>query len=278
MFRIRRIFDDTLPINKAAIAQVQEILRSQFIGVPEAEIARLPEQLRNPLKYLFRSILIVADDEAGHTKGFALLLHEPNLHFCYLDYLSAEKGLTGRGIGSALYERVREEALALGAIGIFFESLPDDPSLCRDPQILRQNVARLRFYERYGARPVANTAYETPLHPGGDCPPYLVYDNLGRGTALGREQAQAIVRAILERRYGHRCPPGYIDKVVESFRDDPVRLRPPKYVREEPRLPAPAARTLGRTIALVVNDQQAIHHVHERGLTNMSSEGLRRNR
>lgn len=265
MFRIRRIFDDVLPINRAAIEQVQGILRSQFPGVREEEIAGLPERLRNPLKHLFRSILIVADDWRGHVKGFALLLHEPDLGFGYLDYMSAEKGFTGRGIGSALYERVREEAKSLEASGLFFESLPDDPALCRDPQTLRQNAARLRFYERYGARPIANTAYETPLRPGDDCPPYLVYDNLGQSTALRRDRARAIVRTILERRYGHRCPPGYIDMVVESFHDDPVRLRPPRYVKEEVRVPARTARMADRTIALVVSDQQAIHHVRERG-------------
>ena len=35
--------------------------------------------------------------------------------------------------------------------------------LCRDPDILEQNRARLRFYERYDARPIAGTAYETPV-------------------------------------------------------------------------------------------------------------------
>ena len=68
--------------------------------------------------------------------------------------------MTGRGIGGALYERLRAEARSLGVIGIFMECLPDDPALCRDPKILAQNKARLKFYEQYGARPVAHTAYD----------------------------------------------------------------------------------------------------------------------
>src|SRR3546814_16974030 len=73
-----------------------------------------------------------------------------------------------------------------------------------------------------------------------------------------------IVRAILERKYGSRCPPGYIDMVVQSFADDPVRLRPPQYARrpEPERSPAPAPAW---KIALVVNDRHDIHPVHERG-------------
>src|SRR3546814_14535572 len=52
--------------------------------------------------------------------------------------------------------------------------------------------------------------------------------------------------------------------VVQSFADDPVRLRPPQYARrpEPERSPAPAPAW---KIALVVNDRHDIHHVHERG-------------
>ncbi len=265
MFRIRRIFDDTLPANREAIVQVQEIVRTQFGPGPAERVAALPRWLHDPLHYRFRSLLIVADDLQGKVKGFALLLHAPDLGFCYLDFLATAKGRVGGGIGGALYERVREEALALDAVGLFFECLPDDPALCRDPQVLKQNVARLRFYERHGARPIANTAYETPFKPGADCPPYLMYDDLGRGKALPLDQARTIVRAILEREYGTRCPPGYADGVVGSFRDDPVRLRAPRYVKAEV---SPAGRRTcpaDERIALVVNDQQVIHHIHERG-------------
>jgi len=152
MFRIRRVYDDITPINKESIAQVQEILRTQFPGLSKRDIAKLPEQLRNPLKYRFRSILFVAEGTKGRVIGFALLLHEPVLRFCYLDFISAAKLKMGGGIGSALYERVREEALDLNTVGLFFECLPDDPKLSKDPLIRKQNAARLRFYERYGAR------------------------------------------------------------------------------------------------------------------------------
>jgi GNAT superfamily N-acetyltransferase len=197
MFRIRRIYDDVLPVNQTAIAAVQEILRSQFPELAARDIAKIPDQLRNPLKYRFRSILYVADDHRGRVRGFALLLHEPQLNFCYLDYISAATLLTGRGIGGALYERLREEALALGATGLFFECLPDDPRLCHDPAILKENRARLRFYEKYGARPLTRTGYETPVSPEDDNPPYLVADLLDQDAPLTKERAQLIVRTIL---------------------------------------------------------------------------------
>jgi len=173
MFRIRRVYDVSTPDNREAVARSQEILRSQFPMLSESEIADLPKKLSNPVKYKFRSILFVASDSRGHIKGFALLFHDPTLNFCYLDFLSAARLMTGRGIGGALYERVREEALALKTIGLFFECLPDDPRLSRDSQVRKANIARLRFYERYGAYPIAGTAYETPVKEGADNPPYL---------------------------------------------------------------------------------------------------------
>ncbi len=93
MSLIRRVCDDGTLGGRYAIVQVKDILQAQFPSISKRDIAKLPDQLRNPLKYRFRSIL--------------------------------EK--TGGGIGSTLYERVQEEALYLNTIGLFFECLPDEP-------------------------------------------------------------------------------------------------------------------------------------------------------
>jgi acetoin utilization deacetylase AcuC-like enzyme len=264
VFRIHRIFDATTPANRQLVAQVQAMLRVQFTGITDKDIAKLPARLANPLKYRFRSILLVAEDGAGTVRGFALLLHAPDLDFCYLDYISAGKTETGGGIGGALYQRVREQALQLDVIGVFFECLPDDPELSPDPAVRKQNVARLKFYERFGARPIANTGYETPLQAGDSNPPYLVFDNLGQDERpLRRSQAKRIVRAILERKYGPVCPPEYVDLVVRSFRDDPVQLRAPRHLPAE--IVRAAPRPAVRGIALIVNDSHSIHHVKDRG-------------
>jgi acetoin utilization deacetylase AcuC-like enzyme/GNAT superfamily N-acetyltransferase len=264
MFQIRRVYDYVLPTNRDAIAQVMQILVNQF-NLSKKEVDKIPEQLRNPLKYRFRTILFVSEDSKNKIKGFALLFHEPILNFCYLDYISTAEKKMGRGIGGALYERMREEVLSLGAIGLFFECLPDDPKLCHDTEVLKQNASRLRFYERYGARPIANTAYETPVKPGDDCPPYLVYDDIGQRSQPGREVAREIVRAILERKYGDVCPREYIEMVAESFRDDPVVLRAPKYIKKVPQIQISPFVPLDKRIVLIVNDKHQIHHVHERG-------------
>ncbi|MEF2145354.1 MAG: histone deacetylase family protein [Desulfovibrionaceae bacterium] len=261
MFRIRRIFDDLLPRDQETLRRVQSILKEQFPGVRESEYKGIPAKLRNPLKHRFRTILYVAE-KRGEVMGFALLLHVPDLAFCYLDYISAAPGVTGGGVGAALYARLRDEARFLHSTGIFFECAPDEARLCADKANLPMNRARMRFYERFGARPIVNTAYETPLQPGDDdCPPCMVFDDLGSGKPLARDTAREVVRAVLERKYGKRCPEGYVDMVVNSFRDDPVRLRPLDKIPAEPRIP-PVNAPL---IALTVNDKHDIHHVHERG-------------
>jgi len=264
MFRIRQIYDDVVPVNKQAIQQVQEILRGHFSALPPDEIDSLAEKLRNPFKQQFRSVLFVAEQQPGQVAGFGLLLHEPELRFCFLDFIAAARAMTGRGVGGALYLRVRKEAMHLGSEGLFFECMPDDPAECPDPAVLKDNVARMRFYERFGVRPIVNTAYQKPARPQQRCLPFLMYDDLGRGAPLRQDFARRVVRAILERKYARLCPAEYVQEVVESFRDDPICLRPPRYRSPTAPLALPMVQRAD-AISLVYNEQHFIHHVKDRG-------------
>lgn len=260
-FRIREVADAVSAANAPAVAAVQALLAERFPALDQEDIEQIPRQLADPMEFGFRSILFVAEKGRNLAlAGFALLLHDPQLKACVLEYVAARPEVGGRGIGSALYERLRDHARFLDCIGIFFESLPDDPALSPDPKVCKANADRLRFYERFGARPIINTAYETPLEPDGTNPPYLVFDDLGSSVPLPRRVARRVARAILERKYEGVCPPEYVERVVNSFRDDPVQIRPYRY-----RKPAPKAAAPGRPIPLVVNDRHDIHHVRERG-------------
>jgi acetoin utilization deacetylase AcuC-like enzyme/GNAT superfamily N-acetyltransferase len=264
MFRIRQVHDNILPVNREAIEHVQEILRSQFSAVRSEEIEQLGAKLTVAPSQRFRYILHVGENSRSRILGFALLMYDPQNQFCYLDFIATAKGVIGRGIGGALYERVREQAAALKAKGLFFECLPDDPEQCKDPKLQKQNAARLKFYETYGALPIVNTDYQSPVKPNDYCMPLLVFDDLGSGQPLRPDDAQKVVRSILEGKYACLCPPEYIDKVVASFRDNPIRLREPRYVKEASRV-RPASVKVHEPIALVINDKHDIHHVRERG-------------
>ncbi|MGD0532046.1 MAG: GNAT family N-acetyltransferase [Methyloceanibacter sp.] len=261
MLRIRKVADATTAPNRAAIEAAQKIMREQFPLMADYDIAKLPDQLSNPLKHRFVSRLFVAENARDQTLGVALLLYAPDIGFSYLEIISTALGRTGRGIGATLYERVREEARALGT-QLYFESLPDEPALSPNREIRASNANRLKFYERYGARPIINTAYETPIKPGQSDPPYLLLDPLGSNDLPSRDTVRKVARAILERKYG--SPADYVQMVVDSIKDDPIRLREPRYTK--PKAQKAAVRATNEPhIALVLNDDQAIHHVQERG-------------
>lgn len=264
MFRIRRIYDDLRSMDRETLEQVRAILEGQFPDAPPADAQRISQRLRDALTHRLQYMLLVAEEHRRKVLGFALTAYAPDVKFCYLDYLATSRRLTGGGVGGALYQQVRREAARLEAVGLFMECLPDDPALCPHGEILKQNRSRLKFYERFGARPIAGTAYETPVSPEDDCAPYLVYDPLDRPPNLPRQTARRVVRALLERKYGQLCPPSYVKMVVDSFQDDPVRLRPPRYLPAQLPVPKPRGRGLA-VIPLVINQDHAIHHVRERG-------------
>ena len=99
MLRIRRIYDDALPVNKEILRQVREILKSRFRGVPENEIANLGERLRNPFKKRFCTSLFVAETLKGKVQGFATILHEPEIGFVFLDWIAMA---SGKGVGRSV--------------------------------------------------------------------------------------------------------------------------------------------------------------------------------
>ena len=201
MFRIHRVYDDTTSTNRELLRQVQEILRAQFPNLSAADVGAMTTQVRDPLYHRFKTTLFVAEQQSL-VHGFAVLLHMSDLDCCFLDFISTGVGKSGSGIGGALYERVRDEAAELGARGLFLECLPDGPPLETTPKRQRENAARLKFYERYGARPIINNAYDTPW-PEDDDPYWLVFDSLGNDT----QDSDGVSRAQICERLPQRVRP-----------------------------------------------------------------------
>ncbi len=264
MFRIRRVFDTILPVSRRDVSQVQEILLAQFPRIDAAEVEQLPQKLIDPVRFRIRTYLYVADDARGNVCGFVILSHDPALRYCFLDYIASAKGDVGAGIGGALYQFVREEVRSLDVIGLLFECLPDDPEEC-DPPTLKQNISRMKFYERFGARPIINNDYRLSFEDG-RAMPFLCLDDLDLGKLPNRAEIRRIVRSYLERTCATLCTPSYIDRVVSSFKDNPVRLREFKYTKPKGTSPIrPSGPRHEERITLVVNDRHDIHHIRDRG-------------
>ena len=262
MIRIRCLQSTALPLAKERLRQVQEIFRQTF---PDwlHDCERIPELLANPFRSGYQAFLLISETATGKVSGFALLLHYPSVNVCHLDYLGVRSQARGSGLGSALYEAAREFSKRLRARGLYMDVDPDDPALVDDEGKLRQNQRRLRFYEQFGARPIINTRYATYM---GEPPSvsFLVYDPLGREEPLRREECRAVVRCILAERYRGTIPLEKIEDVVASIGDDPVQIRPPKYVRRPRRREVPSGR-LEKAFTVVVTKNHQIHHVVQRG-------------
>lgn len=276
MFQIRRIHDDVLPINKAALNACGAILLSQIPTATEKEMDRIREALRNPVAGRFKAVVLVAEQNR-HVRGFAVLLHEPDLAFTYLDFICAAPGKTSGGLGSALYERCREEARAQKSQALFFEVMPDHPAWCPDDDTLHQNRARLRFYERWGARPVIGTrwddgiAEEAPKQGAKDLASkysiarpmtYLCCDLLGRPQAPERAVARQMLRALLTRRYEREVSIDARGVISASLQDDYLQLRPYRYTTAHPIRPI---ADLPGPMPMVVAQGHEKHWVHDRG-------------
>ncbi|HPJ40240.1 MAG TPA: histone deacetylase family protein, partial [Spirochaetota bacterium] len=218
----------------------------------------------NPLYRNMHYTFFVAENGRGEVLGFAEMSHAGDSNFCFLDLIGLRKTRAGRGIGSALYRRVREEALHLRSVGIFMECLTDDPKAFPDKAVLKENRSRLRFYEQSGARPVMIPAYEVNSLHHYPNPYFLLFDDIGTGRGLPLPKARKIVRAVLERKYAGDCTEKDIRTLLLSMRDDPVPVRPPRYLRHESsnhRFSVPVKRK----IPLIINNGHEIHHIREKG-------------
>ena len=263
MIRIRCITSPALPIARERVVQVEEIFSENF-PLLAGYADKIPELLANPFKHEYQTTLIISETTLGRVTGFALLLHFLGIHSSFLDFIAVRKKSWGGGLGGALYEAVREYCEGLSSQGLYIEVQPDDPELTKDAAELAQSRKRMRFYENYGARPITGTAYHTPVGEPATTA-YLLFDLLNRRTTLSCAEARNAVGAILRHRFGHVTDERYVRRVVESFVDDPVRFRPPRYVQTAEPVRQVTTGHIQKAFALVASQKHAIHHVRSRG-------------
>jgi len=261
MIRIRRVYGTAFQADRNRVDQVQEMFPASFPYVA-SYAEKIPDMLDHPFRYGYRTVLLLSEDAQSRVTGFSLFLHFPEIQSSFLDFLAAAPRIRGGGVGAALYEATREHLSQIGSRGLYLETLSDDAAYVKDPKELQENRNRLRFYERYGVFPIAGTEYDRPTVrlPAG----LLLFDGLGRTEPLGRAEAQAAVRLIIKRKHGKSVTADYVERVVASFVDEPVRFRPARYLRKAEPLPVVRGR-LAKAFALVANSDHEIHLVQQRG-------------
>ena len=262
MFRIAHVFGTHREHDRRCLAQVQALFEAAFPDLaddPEYIARKLDDQSSKSVPV----VLLAAIGADDRVLGFALADYFEALGLAYLDFIVTGSEQRGRGLGGALYEALREDLIARGARGLFFETPTDDPKQVTNPAHLRANRDRLRFYERYGARPIVGTLYDQPIRPGQPTEPRLLYDPLNSKDDLEADDLRRAIRAILTHRYRYTIDDPYVIEVVRSVVDSPVRVRKPLYSRPTD-APAKLPRRL-QPLKVFYSDRHALHHVRERG-------------
>lgn len=262
MIRFRHVVEPTSAADQQILRAARLLFWRTFPDEPEG-IDRIIRFLENKAQLDFEPVLLVSLDRKSELTGLCFVFYFREIRFGYLQYLASDPDRPQRGIGGALYEAIREVLVAKGARGLLIDIPPVDADKLKDASRLQINRKRWRFYERYGARIIEGSEWDvTPNPRNAYYLTTLVLDPLGRVPRVQRAAARRAVRRVLETQYGYERGDPFVERIANSFKDDPVRLRIPKRVAQ-PRL-APATGRI-RPIKIVVPDGHAIHHLKEKG-------------
>ncbi|HWE36828.1 MAG TPA: histone deacetylase family protein [Isosphaeraceae bacterium] len=262
MFRISHVMGTHREHDRRCLDEIQELFRAAFPELAE-DGEYITRKLDEQAARGYPCILLAAHGPGDRIVGFALADFFESIGYAYLDFIVTQAELRGRGLGGALYEALREDLEARGARGLFLEVPTDDPEQVPNPAHLKANKSRLKFYERYGARPILGTLYDQPIRPGKPPEPRLLYDPLEIDRPLEAAELRKVIKSILTLRYNYADNDAYVRKVVASVVDDPVRIRRSTYVGPgEKRFKVP--RRL-HPLKVFCSSRHALHHVRERG-------------
>lgn len=245
------------------LTEVQRIFRTYFGEAYGASADRIPDLLRRQAELGQRTIIITAEDPRGRVLAFAMAFHYTDINATLLDYIVVDPVVRQRGIGGALYEALREYLVRLGTRGLWLEVRPDAPELEPDPALRRENRARIRFYERYGARVVTGTAYESKRPGRAQGEPYLIFDSLGDARTPSVEETRGMVHALLFRKYAYPPDDAYARGVLDSVGTQPIALQPPRSPSAPKRVPP--RHDVFVPLKVLVTKNHQLHHVRERG-------------
>ncbi|MGD9868994.1 MAG: GNAT family N-acetyltransferase [Hyphomicrobiales bacterium] len=262
MIRFKRLFGPQTAAAKPKFARMREIFEAAFAG-KNYPFDQIVEMVANPADLDFEPVLLIAEDQKGEVLGLSVTFFLPELRFGYLQYIASDPRKPRRGIGGALYEALRELLVQKGARGLFLDLPPTEAHKVGDPRQAAANRRRLRFYESFGARLVADTEWDVTPNPRNNYQlTSLVFDPLGRAPHLSRADARAFVRRILVAQYHFAPGDPFVQRIVRSFRAEPVVLRMP--ASRAPSSPAVTGRRLA-PLKLLVSERHELHHLREKG-------------
>lgn len=264
MFRISYVIGTHREADRRSLAEIDRLFAAAFPEVADDPNYSIARKLDDQTSRGTPCILLAAHGSNDRIAGFALADIYETLGYAYLDFIVTEADQRGRGLGGALFEALREELIIRGTTGLFLEVPTDDPSQVATAADLKSNKSRLRFYERYGARPILGTLYDQPIRPGNPPEPRLLYDPLESTEPLPPDELRRVISTILTFRYHYEPDDPYVRKVVASVKTSaPVQIRAPLEIHANGKS-KPGARHL-HPLKVFCSQLHALHHVRERG-------------
>ncbi|MFV0296270.1 MAG: GNAT family N-acetyltransferase, partial [Hyphomicrobiaceae bacterium] len=264
MIRFRRIFDLASPADQQRFGEVVALFHAAFPHEPEG-IEKIERVIRERQRVGFDPVLLIATNRRGKVAGMAFAYYFPEIEFAYLQYIASDPRTPARGIGTALYEALREVLSAKGARGLLLDVPPAEADKLEDKSRRAVNRKRLRFYARYDVRKVVGTLWDVEANPRNEgYLTTLLYDPLGNRPRLHRRDARRSVRFILVEQYGFEPDDPFVERIVGSFSEEPVQTE--ALARQASA--SPARPSLGKYIAplkVVPAELHVIHHLRERG-------------
>lgn len=210
-----------------------------------------------------RAFYLFVAEKKGDVTGVAIVSYFRDENFYYVDYIASKRSSSSRGIGAALYSRIKEQSVLTESQGIFLECETTEREFCASDEEQNQNKNRLNFYRKFGAQKLENSSYENVRLDKSSL--YLLFDN-NKVSKISMVALKSIVKAILKSHTEKKCSKEYIKAVVDSLADSHFQMiakAGPKKIKtvSEKMKTVP----LDQKIPLTLNTLHVIHHVKEKG-------------
>lgn len=244
------------------IDSVKRLFLSQFSCITASYLEDLIGDVTSNKSSLYKHFLFVAEKK-GEVIGAAIASQLLKENFLYVDYMASSRHKPSRGIGAALYKRIKEQSLHNQCLGVFLECDSIEREYCISDEEQRQNKIRLKFYQRFGAQQLKNSQYEKPRAKKFSM--HLLFDN-NQKEDLKLNKLKKVVRAILQSHNNPKCADSYIEEVVQSLDQSSFTPINKSDLTEKRAQEVRAHEYLSdQIIPFTMNPDHKVHHVKDKG-------------
>jgi len=206
-------------------------------------IKQILKRKLHPVNTIFR-ILIAIDKEKQLVLGVCIYRHWIDINRTTLEYIMTRPKLTGCGIGTLLYRKLKTDLKAMGSKGLFFSCAGDvdlEKYQYMTDEYRKNNRLRVKFYENLGARPLLGLRYNSPLcwwfKKDVYCYPNFCYDPLSFKKIKHRVRVQSklvteIIKRIMLTYYGFHPSNHKVKNILNSITTKQLEWRPARYSKE----------------------------------------------